>query len=173
VPASGRAGPLTNVGERKEHHWQISFGFGGTAGGNPFLMPAGFVSGSINAGITSDGQLFVQVQRSLLTGLGVYGGVGGQVGLSESNSELPVGGSRERSLEAQFNYGWGRSGGLTADIGRNNGSISMSPTRLKGGAGYGIMGGGGMSWTTTWATPSIGSMIIRAWSRIKEVFREG
>jgi len=140
-------------------YWQALLGIGGTAGGNPFLMPAGFISGSINIGVTSEGQLFIQVQGSGLFGLGLFGGVGGQVGVSHSISPIPAGISSSSSFEGQVNAGWGSSSGLTGGIGRGSGSLSISPNQVKGGVGYGIMAAGGVSWTTTAATPSLGEII--------------
>lgn len=86
-----------------------------------------------------------------MTGAGYFAGIGGSGSVSHSCGDLPTY-SVDRSGHVEGNAGWGPSGGYSIDA--NDGSISGSKG-LKGGLGFGVMLGGGISQNVTFSTPAL------------------
>lgn len=107
----------------------------------------------MNIGVTSNGQLFIQTQAALLSGFGLFAGVGFQATVAYSTSSFPVPVSTTSSLQGQMNAGWNRYGGGGFDVGEGSLGVGFSPKTLRGGVGYGMMVGAGVATTTTLATP--------------------
>lgn len=143
-------------------------------------MLTGGVSGGAGLGISVpdqinsfsdllDTQIFVKVQANGLVGSGLYAGVGVDLGVGSSDGPLPVGASEQSiAVHVEGNVGWGAAVGLSADFAKGGSSVDglqnlgqRPPASMKAGkagAGFGIMAAGGVSTTTTIATPSIGEM---------------
>jgi len=140
---------------------QFSIGISGTFGGSPWIMPpAGFVGGGAALGVTSSGQIFLQVQAVGMTGGGFFGAVGVQGGYTHSASDTPVGFSTSTAIHGEVNAGWGSGAvGLAGDFGSDSSGANFPVPQLDVGVGYGAMIGVGVSTTTTWATPTIMQMI--------------
>ena len=72
--------PLGFEKEAHPSHGEILFtvGIGGTFGGSPapFILPSVFIGSSLNIGLTSALEPFIQVQASYLGGWGIFGGIG-------------------------------------------------------------------------------------------------
>jgi RHS repeat-associated protein len=159
------SGPV-NFADASGLDWAASIGISGTIGGNIFpFAPGPFISGGTSIGVTSGGQLFIQFQAAGMVGLGIFGGVGIQGGVSHSSCPTAAGISTENALHAEANNGFGGFGGGAVDIGRNSQSISL-PVEIKGGVGVGIMAGAGVSTTTTIATPPLIPLVRQMYNTV-------
>jgi hypothetical protein len=135
--------------------WQASAGVGLLVGGNPIpIVPGPFVGGGTSLGVTSRGQFFIQVQAQGSVGVGIFGGVGGQAGLSHSDEPLPNWLSTSKSYQVDANIGWGvATGGSINYSGGTNVGASTGLGRV--GAGFGAAVTAGAVTTTTFATPPL------------------
>ncbi|MBT0664886.1 hypothetical protein KI809_11295 [Geobacter pelophilus] len=149
----GNAGTNAEGTNSNDGAWTFSVGVSGTLGGQIFpTFPGLYGGGGVNVGvIPSTGQAFMQFQANGMTGAGYFAGIGvsGMVGRTTGN--MPIY-SVDRALHVEGNAGWGPSAGYSVD--RNSGSISAGKG-LRGGVGYGVMLGGGISQALTIATPSL------------------
>jgi RHS repeat-associated protein len=133
--------------------YQATLGVNLFGGFSVFAFPGIFAGGGVNFGFTSSGQLFIQFQATLQTGLGAFGGVGFQGGGAYSDCPIPSGISTQNSLEAAFNVGWvGSAGGSVNYAGGGDIGVNRS---LRGGVGYGIAATTGITTTTTIASPPL------------------
>ena len=161
---------------------QISLNVNGTLFGGPLPFPNGGISGgmsvigvSIPDKINSfsdliDTQFFWDTKATGLIGAGWFAGVGVDLSYGQTKGPLPVGTSTAASLSVQGNMGWGNFVGGSVDISPDAISVGGiqslfdSPKVGSGrfGAGFGVMAAGGLTITTTIATPSIGNMVDSA-----------
>jgi len=128
--------------------WQASIGLSGTIG---FL---GFAGGGINVGITSNGNITVQLEGHLEAGPGIYAGLGATGGVSHTKCDSVEGFSTDSQWVAEGNIGYGPSIGGS---GTYNGSTNIGGSTGIGkyGVGAGVMVAGGRSGTVTWTSPSV------------------
>ncbi len=134
--------------------YQVSVGISGIIGGSPFILPAPFIGGAVNIGVTSSGQFFIQFQGSGSIGAGAYAGVGAQAGFSKTQCSLPSGISTSNTLQGNANLGFGPSAG--GSIETDGGGLGVSKgLKVRGGVGFGGMTSVGGATTTTIATPSL------------------
>jgi RHS repeat-associated protein len=135
--------------------WQFTVGIGGSIGGS--VVP-GFVGlyggGGLSVGITSSGQMIIQAQATGSMGPGIYAGVGAQAGISKSKCATEAGISVAKSLQGDFNFGFGPSvgGSVQYDMGGGGG---LSTGFGKVGVGYGLQLSGGITQSVTIATPAL------------------
>jgi hypothetical protein len=133
--------------------WQATLGANVFIGGSPFLFPAVFGGGGANVGITSSGQIIVQVQAKAAAGIGLYAGAGAQWGIGHSDCETRNGVNTQISVQFDGNAGWGASSGVSyqySGLGNFGGSRGFGG---RWGAGYGIQASAVVTTTTTIAIP--------------------
>ena len=136
---------------------QYSLGVGGSAGGSPVFIPAGFIGGGLSVGVTSNGALFIQAQATGSIGAGIFGGVGVQGGVSYANSTTPAGMSVSQSMQADLNFGGGPSVGGSAQWtpGSGGGGQTGVPGLGRFGVGFGLQASVGVTQSVTIATPPL------------------
>ena len=156
---------------------QLSVDVSGTIFGGPLPFPNGGVSGGTAIGISIpdeinsfsdllDTQFFVNTRATGLVGAGWFAGVGAGVSYGQTDGPLPVGIDTTALLSLQGNMGWGGFVGGSVDV--NPDSISVGGLQNlvqtpsvgtgKFGAGFGIMAAGGITTSTTIASPTVGDM---------------
>lgn len=136
--------------------WQASVGFGLSGA---FVIFGG--GGSVNIGITSNGNLFFQVEGHGELGLGGYLGAGVQGGLSHTECDSTPGWSHDTTGIVEADAGYGPSVGGSATIGGNE--VGASTGLGKAGIGAGVWAGAGVDRAYTYTTPSISKM----WNSLK------
>jgi len=135
--------------------WQGTIGVSVSFGGHPLpFLPGPFVGGGVSIGFTTSGQFIIQTQATASIGVGAYAGVGAQGQVSKSKCSTPTGISTQRSAQGDVNFGWGPSiGGSAQYDGNGGGGLSTGMGRI--GAGFGFQASGGVTQTTTIATPAL------------------
>jgi len=141
--------------------WQFTIGISGSIGGNPFLpIPGPFIGGGLSVGFTTSGQIILQTQATGSVGVGIFGGVGAQFQASRSDCLTPTGMSVQQAFQGDFNFGAGPSvgGSIQYDPSSGSGGVQGGLARFfrgRLGVGYGLQASGGITQTTTFATPAL------------------
>jgi len=147
-------GDPINLIDMNGREWQAVVGISGSIGGNPFIgMPGFFAGGGMSVGITSSGQLIVQFQATGSVGVGVFAGVGVQAGVSKSACPTSAGISWQDNPQGDVNFGAGPSVGGSAQLSDESGGVQYGVG--KAGVGFGLQVSGGVTRTTTIATPAL------------------
>lgn len=143
--------PLGYIDPLGLNEWQASLGFGGTGA---FVFFG--IGGSINVGITSNGNLFFQAERHGELGLGAYLGAGLQGGVSHAQCDSKPGWSRDTAgiVEGAAGYGPSVGGSVTFNSSGQGASAGLG----KLGVGGGIWGGVGLIQSYKYTTPTIPQM---------------
>jgi hypothetical protein len=139
--------------------WQFSVGISGTAGGGFVPFPNGFVNGGTSVGVTGNGRLFIQFQGGGMVGAGWFAGVGVGGGVTHTKCPVETGITTDKTLHGEINAGWGEADGLSGDYSRDGQSAGFPIPKVRAGAGFGVMAAGGVSTSTTIATPELGPLI--------------
>lgn len=132
---------------------QGSVGIGGLIGAAIGPPAGGFLAGSVNIGINSSGNVFVQVQGSATTGVGAFAGIGVQYGLGANGTVTCPGDSGITPLlEGDVNLGAGISKGGAVSVGTGGASAAVGG-RLGVGFGAQVSAGVALARQWTFATP--------------------
>jgi len=129
---------------------------------NPTVVPeAQFYSVSINGGVASNGQLFLQTSESTTSGQGSFVGVGVQFGIGRNNGAL-ANNKLSTVPETDVNLGLGLAGGWggSSQGDKNGWGLAGSPPPPikmpdEFGVGFGIQASTGTATNYTLATPAL------------------
>jgi RHS repeat-associated protein len=117
------------------------------------------LSGGLGVGLTSRGAFIGQFAATDVTqGVGMFGGVGLQVGVSTSTGRTPIGLSVSPQISHEVNVGWGPSlGGTISTSPDSRGAQGPAPRGGRFGAGFGAAVTKGNTTQSTISSPSLGS----------------